>query len=247
MKFIVILLSLKSLLGFSQHNWLDISPDVKNYIQSIGENTKESVSKGSVGGGSLINGKLFPFKGKNFMYFDERSYLEGRGFLHSEVRDIVLDTYDSLSSVLPHRYFMIMECSRKNGGRMLPHRTHQNGLSIDFMMPLKKDNKPYYGLDTLGALHYALTFDDAGKYVNDDQVEIDFDIVSRQIVLLNYFAKKNGYRINKVIIKIELKDELYQSAFGDEIKKSGIYVVQGLTPIVNHMHDDHFHIDFEKV
>ena len=112
------------------------------------------------------------------------------------------------------------------------------------MMPLIKNNKPYYALDTIGATHYALNFDDDGKYTRDPSVSIDFNLVARKILLLDYFARQNGLNIFKVIIKIELKDELFATEYGKLLKASDIYVVQGLSPLINALHDDHFHIDF---
>jgi penicillin-insensitive murein endopeptidase len=205
----------------------------------------DTISKavGTVSNGTLEHGKLMPYKGENFIYFDRMSYLEGRGFLHGSARTAVVDTYDSLRQVLPRRYFNIMECSNEFGGELFPHRTHQNGMSIDFMMPLLKNGKPYYGLDTLGAEHYLLSFNDDGKYKKDPSISIDFDLVARHILMLDYFARQNGLNIFKVIIKIEFKDELFATEHGKLLKSSDIYVVQGLSPLINSLHDDHFHID----
>ena len=140
-----------------------------------------------------------------------------------------------------------MECSNQHGGQMKPHRTHQNGLSVDFMMPLKKNQTPFYELDLMGKNHYLLTFDNYGRYSKDPNVVIDFDLVAKHILLLNQNAKKKGFKISKVIIKIELKDELYNSKYGQELKESGIYIVKALSPLINSLHDDHYHIDFEKL
>jgi penicillin-insensitive murein endopeptidase len=185
-----------------------------------------------------------PYKGANFIYFDRDSYLEGRAFLHGLVLESLLHSYDSLGQVLPHRYFNVMECSHELGGELFPHKTHQNGLSIDLMMPLVQYEKPYYGLDTLGIEHYALSFNDRGQYEKDPSISIDFDLVARQLLLLDYFARQNGLNITKVIIKIELKDELFATRYGKILKQKGIYVVQGLSPLINELHDDHFHVDF---
>ena len=222
---------------------LRVDYEIMEYMQLKANDDTASAAIGTVGNGTLQHAKLMPYKGKNFIYFDRDSYLAGRGFLHGSARQSVLATYDSLSRVLPHRYFNIMECSNEKGGEMFPHKTHQTGMSIDFMMPLLKDNKPYYGLDTIGAAHYMLNFDDDGKYTRDPSISIDFNLVARKIMLLDYFARQNGLNIFKVIIKIELKDELFATEYGKLLKASGIYVVQGLSPLINALHDDHFHID----
>lgn len=204
-----------------------------------------SKSVGSVSNGSLKNGRIVPFSGKNFHYFDSTSYLANRGFTHEKVLKTVLEAYDVLDSSLPGRHFCIMECSHEHGGKLYPHRTHQNGMSVDFMMPKLKDGEPYYELDNLGAQHYMLTFDQNGKYSKDKSIELDFNTIALHILELQAAAKKNGLSIEKVIINTGLKDELFATEQGKILKESGIYIVRNLSPLINSVHDDHFHIDFK--
>jgi penicillin-insensitive murein endopeptidase len=203
-----------------------------------------SKSIGSVSNGKLENGRIVPFSGKNFHYFDTTSYLANRGFTHEKVLQTILETYDALDSLLPGRHFCIMECSHQHGGKLMPHRTHQNGLSVDFMMPKLKNSKPYYGLDDLGTEHYLLTFDQNGKYSKDASIELDFNTIALHILELQASAKRNGLSIEKVIINAGLKDELYATEHGKVLKGSGIYLTRNLTPLINSLHDDHFHVDF---
>lgn len=243
MRFLGCLLILFSGLVFGQDR-LSVDYEIMEYMQMKALDDTASVAVGTVSSGSLEHGKLVPYKGKNFMYFDRESYLEGRAFLHGDVLTSVLGSYDSLARINPNRFFNIMECANEEGGELFPHRTHQNGMSVDFMMPLVKDGKPYYGLDTMGIKHYALHFDDDGHYSRDPSIAIDFNLVARQILLLDHFARRNGLNIFKVIIKIEFKDELFATEYGKILEQSDIYVVQGLSPLINDLHDDHFHIDF---
>jgi penicillin-insensitive murein endopeptidase len=152
-----------------------------------------------------------------------------------------------METLMPNRRFYLMELSNEKGGKIYPHRTHQNGLSVDFMMPMLKNNQPYYGLDTLGKNHYLLSFNENGKYSEDNEVKVDFDLIALHILELNKEAQKNGLKISKVIIKIEYKDDLFKTLNGKKLNTSGIYFVKGLTPLINHLHDDHYHIDFEKI
>lgn len=214
------------------------------YQQNKGDN-KKSQSVGTVSQGKLINGKLMPFSGPNFQYFDTSSYLAGRAFVHEKVKNTILNTYQKYNKMNPNRKFCLMECSYQHGGKLFPHHTHQNGLSVDFMMPLTQNKRPYYGLDNLGKNHYWLEFDNEGKYTKDTSIEIDFELVAQQILTLEKKGREEGLKVKKVIIKIELKDELFSGYFGKQLQKSGIYVVQSLTPLINSLHDDHFHIDFE--
>lgn len=218
---------------------------VENYYEHNKGDSSKSESLGTVSKGSLKNGKLLPFEGENFHYFDTVSYLAGRAFLNDQLLASVLEYYSELAYTYPNRHFCIMECSNKHGGEIAPHRTHQNGLSIDFMIPLAKQNQPYYALDSLGKNHYLLNFNNSGQYDKDTSVSIDFDLVAAQILTLDKVARLHGLKISKVIIKTEFKDELFATENGNRLKNSNIYLVQSLTPLINSLHDDHFHVDFE--
>jgi penicillin-insensitive murein endopeptidase len=235
--------------GFCQQNNKNHNnpKSIEKYMEANTDNDLPSKSDGSVSQGSLINGKLFPFSGQNFSYFDTLSYISNRAFLNNRVKTTVLETYGLLNSEIPNRQFCIMECSNKSGGKIFPHKTHQNGLSIDFMVPLMKDGKPYYGLDTIGRKHYFLEFNDNGCYIYDTTITIDFDIIAKHILSLNKVAQKNKLKISKVIFKIELKDDLYSTPNGKILKKSGIYLAQQLVAVINSLHDDHYHVDFEEI
>ena len=221
-----------------------VDPRITRYYEAHAHQRK-SKSLGAVNNGSLIDGHLFPFKGNNYRYFDELSYTSGRAFLNSEVLKTALKAYEELEGTNKNRKYVVMECSHEKGGKLWPHRTHQNGLSIDFMMPLVMNGMPYYELDLLGARHYGLGFDDQGRYEKNNAVQIDFETVAQHLLALLAAGKKHRVRIKKVIIKVELKDELYAGKYGKQLKNSGIYVVRGLTPLINNLHDDHYHVDFE--
>ncbi len=223
------------------------SSEITKYRQQHTSDSIPSTSTGSVSNGQLKHGKLVPFDGDNFRYFDTTSYLNDRAFVHDKVLKTVLETYRVLASSPPGRTFTIMECSHKNGGKLYPHRTHQNGLSIDFMMPLVKDGKPYYKLDTIGQFHYLLDFDNTGRLTQDTSIHIDFELVANHIVTLDSVGSTNGLSIKKVIVNTDLKDELYAGSWGTRLKTSSVYVVRSLTPLINSLHDDHYHIDFEII
>ena len=248
MKYIIPLLFL-NFIGFGQSPVNPKKPNnkIEQYVKNHPNNNLKSTSAGSVSNGNLKNGKLIPFQGSNFKYFDETSYLSGRAFLNSKVLKTVIGGYNQLETLYPSRTFQIMECAHEHGGKLWPHRTHQNGLSVDFMMPKLKNGIPYYGLDSLGTQHYWLSFNNNGKYEKDTSISIDFELIAHHILTLQKEAKKQGLKIAKVIIKTELKEELYYGQFGQKLKTSGIYIVKSLTPAINALHDEHYHIDFKEI
>ena len=216
-------------------------------IEHYREHNKDSLpskSIGSVSNGKLEHGRIVPFYGANFQYFDESSYLANRAFTHQKVLNTILEGYESLQQFYPNRKFYLMELSHQHGGRLFPHRTHQNGMSADFMMPKLKNGKSYTALDSIGKQHYFLSFDNQGRYEDDSMVKIDFNTIAHHILLLEQAARKNGLKIKKVIIKTEYKPYLFATKYGKQLKDSGIYIVQSLTPMINTLHDEHFHIDF---
>ena len=228
-------------------NILKDSVKITDFYSKNKENNQSSISKGTVSNGHLENGKLIPYFGKNFRYFDTESYLSSRAYTNNEVYSIIIDSYKELEAEEPNRFFYLMELSNKEGGKIFPHRTHQNGLSVDFMIPKIKDNKPFYGLDTLGKDHYFLNFNNNGEYDQDTTIKADFNLIAKHIIILNKQAKNHGYKISKVILKLEYKDKLFSTEYGKLLEKSGIYFAKNLTPLINNLHDDHYHIDFEKL
>ncbi|HLP56254.1 MAG TPA: penicillin-insensitive murein endopeptidase [Fluviicola sp.] len=218
---------------------------VEEHYRKFTTDSVKSTSKGTVSNGSLEHGQIFPFSGNNYHYFDTSSYLASRCFVHSNVKACVLETYKKLEKTAPGRLFGIMECSNEHGGKIAPHRTHQNGLSVDFMTPLIKDGKPYTDLDFVGAQHYLMNFDANGRYEDDPAVSIDFELMAQHLLTLIETAKNNGLSIEKIIWKTELRDELFATESGKKLQQSGVYITTNLTPLINALHDDHYHVDFK--
>ncbi len=212
--------------------------------QLLYKNKGVSTSKGKVQNGSLDNAYKMHWSKGNTVFFSKFSYyLLGRNYVHSRVYKTIYAAHSELESLYPNRKFVIMECARKKGGRMWPHRTHQNGLSVDFLTPMTKNGKPKH-FKYLGYARYLLNFDKNGKRKS---TSIDFDIMAKHILMLEKQARKNGLRIKKVIFNTNLKDELYASKHGKQLKSSNIYLAMKLGPTLNKLHDDHYHIDFEII
>ena len=134
------------------------------YYNKHNQDSVNSISKGTVSNGKLSHASLFPPKGKNFKYFAEDSYLKGRAFLNSEVKSILIEALADLENTVPDQLFQIMEISHEHGGELWPHRTHQKGTSVDFMLPKLKSGKVDYSLDEKGISHYFLNTNNSGVY-----------------------------------------------------------------------------------
>jgi penicillin-insensitive murein endopeptidase len=207
------------------------------------QNKDKAVASGTVGQGTIENAWLIPYFGKNYRYFSPLSYyVLNRGYAHHRVHKTVLAAYQACEATCPNVQFRLMECANKHGGKMWPHRTHQIGLSADFMLPKFRNGRSHRLLDHLGVWHYLLAADDSGAY--SKRVNIDFETMGRHLLALDDAARANGLRIKKVILKIDLKDEFYASPSGKKVRQRGIYFAKSLPRLIDELHDDHYHVDF---
>ena len=211
----------------------------------IHKNEGVSISSGSKANGSLKNAWLLTFNEDHYKYFSPLSYyILDNAYVNDKVWKTIDESYKVMSKNYPDRQFKIMETARQKGGQMLIHRTHQTGLSVDFMVPkIRRSNQnPIW--DGTGMFHYLLDFDPDGNLIIDKKTKIDFECMSQHILAVNQAAKKNDLKIRMIIFKTNLKDDLFNTPSGKKLKASGIYFAKSLEPIVNRVHDDHYHIDF---
>src|SRR5687768_13035342 len=107
--------------------------------EMIHRNHGTSISTGSARDGKLQNGWLLPYRGANFHYFSPFSYyILNDAYVHSSVHATLTEAYGICEKSCPGKEFILMECTRKKGGKMLFHWTHENGTSVDFMVPKKR-------------------------------------------------------------------------------------------------------------
>lgn len=141
---------------------------------------------------------------------------------------------------MPQTIFIYGETGKANGGEFDPHKTHRNGLSVDFMVPvLNKDGKsvplPTNALNKWG---YDLEFNDDGEL---DEMKIDFEAIAEHIYQLHVATKKREGDLWRVIFAPELQIHLKGTnrwAYLEEnidfsTKRSWV------------RHDEHYHVDFD--
>ncbi len=227
---------------------LSITFVILSIPELIHKNEGKSKSSGTVGKGKLENPYLVPWSGKNFRYFSPISYFVfDNGYTHAKVHKTILEAYKTCETTCPNIHFKIMECSDKSGSKLLFHKTHQNGLSVDFMSPKIKTSRKKQSLlfDQLGLWHYLLEFSNSGQLNFSKNTNIDFETIARHILALDKAARNNGLHIKKIIFRIELKDDFFKTPSGKKVKQKGIYFAQALPNWTNRVHDDHYHVDFE--
>ncbi|HEX5035494.1 MAG TPA: hypothetical protein VFW62_13520 [bacterium] len=126
------------------------------------------------------------------------------------------------------------------GGEFWPHVTHQNGLSVDFMVPVR--NEQGEPLDFPGRvwnrLGYDLEFDAEGRIPG---YRIDFEALAEHLFELHRAAKREGIGIRLVIFDPELTARLFETRRGPYLAKH----VRFLRRPARWRHDEHYHVDFK--
>lgn len=199
----------------------------------------DSTCFGRVGSGRLQGGVKLPSEGTNFEAYSSVGVLAGRTFVHSKVRQIVVDAYGAAAKSVADVRFVYGETGLEHGGRFRPHRTHQNGLSVDFMVPVRaRDGRastiPRSPFNKFG---YALEFDSAGRL---DDLTIDFDAIAEHLYALDRAARARGARVALVIFDAGYLPRILSSRRGTYLK-ANVPFIKGKPWI---RHDEHYHVDF---
>jgi penicillin-insensitive murein DD-endopeptidase len=196
-----------------------------------------SKSHGTPSQGRLEKGQRLPFAGQNFRAYSRLGYWLRRTYVHSAVRDAIIDAYAELRQTAADVRFLYGETGWPTGERFRPHRTHQNGLSVDFIVPVVgADGKPdVLSCHALNKWCYGLEFDEAGR---TRDYAIDFDAVALHLTALQKSAAHHGLRIRKIIFDAPLQKKLIKTSAGKALRLP----FQGQAWI---RHDEHYHVDFE--
>ena len=209
------------------------------WLVSIPSFATESTCFGTVGNGSLENGVALPSRGRNFSSYSTTAELLGRTYVHSKVLDVVVAAYKGVEGAAPDKVFVYGETGWRSGGRIKPHRTHQNGLSVDFMVPVvdKAGRSVPLPTNALNRFGYGIEFDAAGRY---GEFEIDFPAIAEHLYQLDIAAHAQGIGISLVIFDEPYLPRLFATARGPYLKQN-LRFMHG-KPWVRH--DEHYHVDF---
>lgn len=199
----------------------------------------ESTCFGTTSNGGLEAGVKLPTSGTNFSTYSTGGSAAGRTYVHSKVRDVILAAYEALGKAMPKKVFVYGETGWASGGRIRPHRTHQNGLSADFMVPVIDASGTSVPLPTsaLNRFGYDIEFDTAGRFAD---FRIDFEAMAEHLFQLNATARKRGVGIALVIFDPPLVPKLFEAARGPYLKENLKFMKRSAWV----RHDEHYHVDF---
>jgi penicillin-insensitive murein endopeptidase len=194
---------------------------------------------GTVSHGRLEGAVALPLKGANFQAHTDSPIVEGRRFVHARIADIVVEAYAEVRERLPDAKFMYGETGLEKGGPFKPHRTHQNGLSVDFFVPVRDLNgQPVLLPTALGnRFGYDIEFDLQGRYAN---YQIDFTALAEHLYQLHRATVRRGGDITLVILDPAYLGKVLATARGDYLKQHSPFMRR--KPWVRH--DEHVHVDF---
>lgn len=207
------------------------------------DNTTDSATPsqcfGSVSHGRLQDGVKLPKSGANFSPYSSLAVTAGRTYVHSKVAAIVQASYAALAQSRPHTRYVYGESGWASGGRFKPHRTHQNGLSVDFFVPVKDAQGRSVPLPTEASTRfgYDLEFDHAGQWNGHT---IDFEALAEHLYQLDVAAKAAGAGLALVIFDRAYLPRLWATPRGAYLKKHLRFMKS--QPWVRH--DEHVHVDF---
>lgn len=201
---------------------------------------EESTCYGTTSKGRLEKGIELPSSGENFVAYSAVARLAGRVYVHSQVNSIIVNAYKSLEAEQPDKVFKYAETGFKEGGQFKPHKTHRNGLSVDFMTPVLDELGQSVHLPThpLNKFGYDIEFDSKGQY---EEYEIDYVALAAHIVALHKEAVAQGVDLWRVIFDPKLQPELFKTSYGTYLKKH----IQFSEKRSWVRHDEHYHVDFD--
>jgi len=200
---------------------------------------KTSTCYGTPSKGSLEKGVALPEKGKNFKAYHPLGVTLGRNYVHSTVKSIVLDAYKKLAKEFPKKRFLYGETGWEEGGEFSPHKTHRNGTSVDFMVPVvnAKGESVLLPAGVFNKFGYSIEFDKKGRY---EELTIDFKALAAHLYFLHKAAREHKVKIKRVIFDPRLQPLLFKTPYGKKIKS--LLKLNSRQAWVRH--DEHIHVDF---
>jgi penicillin-insensitive murein endopeptidase len=199
-----------------------------------------SKSAGTVAQGHLEHGRPIRPWGPGYATYSYLGAAIGRQYVNEAVRDALVASFAAVAAREPRRTIVVGETGWPSGGRFWPHRTHQNGLSVDVFMPLMDATGAPARPDTWpwNKFGYGLEFDAEGRLGG---LRIDFEGLAGFLRELQAQAGARGLAIQKVIIAPEFVPLLLATPSGQQIGPLAALLSRGPAWV---RHDEHFHVDF---
>jgi penicillin-insensitive murein endopeptidase len=197
-----------------------------------------SICFGTPERGELRNGCQLPHEGVNFAPYSQIGVAAGRTYAHCVVVSVVADAFADLARTHPDLRFVVGESGFASGGPFEPHKSHQNGLSVDFFVPVRDTRGRSVPVPTslLNRWGYDLEFDERGR---SGDLTIDFEAIALHLASLERAARARGIEIRRVFFDTGLQRRLRDTSSWSAIRHLSFSTRQGWW-----RHDEHYHVDF---
>jgi penicillin-insensitive murein endopeptidase len=188
--------------------------------------------------GELRDGCQLPRDGANFSPYSSLGVAAGRTYVHCAVAAVFADAFKQLATSRPDLRFVYGESGFARGGQFKPHKSHQNGLSVDFFVPVRDREGRSVPVPTslLNRWGYDLEFSSRGM---SDELVIDFDAIALHLAALNSAARSHHIGIHRIFFDTQLQQRLHRSRHWPQISSLPFSTRQGWW-----RHDEHYHVDF---
>lgn len=200
----------------------------------------DSTCYGTPADGRLERGAKLPASGVNFDAYSVVGAALGRTYAHSRVVSTIVSAYADLQRSAPGKHYVYGETGFAKGGPFKPHKTHRNGTSVDFLVPVldaRGRSVPLPG-NASNRYGYDIEFDKNARYRD---LRIDFEAMAEHLYALHHVGQRgNGARIDRVIFAPEFLPKLFAAKRGAYLRRH-LRFVRGR---VWWRHDEHYHVDF---
>jgi penicillin-insensitive murein endopeptidase len=199
----------------------------------------ESQCFGRVANGRIEHSVKLPASGPNFSAYSSVAAALGRTHVHSRVAEVVVAAYAAAHAASPGVTYVYGETGWPAGGRFRPHRTHQNGLSVDFFVPVRNAAGQSVPMPTgpTNRYGYDLEFDANGRL---GELSIDFTALAEHLFQLHAAARARGIGLALVIFDPPLLPRLFATPRGPYLRQH-LPFMKGSAWV---RHDEHYHVDF---
>ena len=186
------------------------------------------------------NAKRLPSQGTNYQTYSRFLSTLGRTHVHEKVRDSILQSYKTLEQRQPNVTFVYAETGWKNGGNFWPHRTHRNGLCVDFIVPISDSTSSTPTTMFLWAANawgYNTRFNEYGC---NNYYIINFKAIVEHLCALQEACQFFSLKIKQVIFDHHLLKLLKKADQHQKLKTIPFANFKAWVP-----HDSHYHVEFE--
>lgn len=197
---------------------------------------ERALSLGTSGHGRIRGAVRVPCSGDNFTAFSWLACALGRNFAHPLVVRTVVDAYARLATDMPERTWQYGEIGWEDGGRFWPHKSHQNGVSVDFLMPVRSEagKVALLPVSPFQQFGYGLEFDRRGRL---GELKVDWRALAHHLLALEAAGLQHGVSLVRVIVATEYHAQLLgatQGRFRTILNRTQTWI----------RHDEHYHVEF---